>query len=364
MKYSNEFKKQCIKYYETHTREETFEKFKDDSGIYNLNSFKSNLGRWKNQVQISEPMKDAATLGFDNLPTNATVQMDADGNIKQAWVRSKPNELDGESIVCDIIKNQKPIDNNKLAKGKSSGGLLEISFDDMHFGVAFFEDYKYVLEQTCGLIESSKWECILIPFGADLLHCDNFKGETGNGTYLGEIDYRRMWEDAIKFYRILFNTCEKNSQKVVCYYTQGNHSPCSSWNLLQLFKSWYPKVEFDDSMGDDNLRKAFAWNGILVLLTHGDTTKSGLRDLKELLIDEFKELFARATTTEMHSSHFHHEISSKDMNGFMARRLSSGVKKDKYSLKKGFSKSSERFQVFEYDHNYLKSIHYINRVEL
>ena len=365
MRYSNEFKRECVRLYkeEHKTYKEVYEIVKSNLCNVNANGFRGQLGKWARDIEISEPMKDASTLGFQNMPQNATVQVDGEGNIKQAWIRSKP-ENDFRLIPAEVIENQKAIENVKYTKAKTNDRLLEIPFDDMHFGIATFEDYEYVLEQTVEIIESRYWESILIPFGADLLHCDNFNGETGNGTYLGEIDYRKMWSDAIKFYRILFSECVKNSKTVYCYYTQGNHSPSSSWDLLQLFKAWFPQVTYNDEMGDCNLRKVFSWHNIFIGLTHGDTSKSGLRDLKELFIEENKMLYAKAKTIEIHCSHFHHEVGSKDMNGCMARRLPTGVVKDDYHKKKGFTMSKERFQVFEYDHNYIKSFHYINRERL
>ena len=280
----------------------------------------------------------------------------------QYWARSTPDkEVSYINILKDTLSIIKPIDKIEVSKQETSNRLLEIPLDDLHFGVAIYKDYESVLKQVVQIIQSRKWECIFVPFGADLIHCDNFKGETSNGTYLGEYDFPKAFNDALRFYRELFVECLENSENVECYYTQGNHSNTGSWTLLQTLKTLYPSIKYNDSVGEGEMRKVFHWNKIFIGLTHGDTISKNLSVIKEIFVEEFLKEYYQSKTKEIHVSHLHHEKETGDVNGCLVRRLPTGVKKDGYHKKHGWTMSVERFQIFEYDHNNLKEIHYIDR---
>lgn len=358
--YSNELKRQCVKDYETMTYKQVYAKHKHELRL-SENGFRSILDKWKNKVNCDQELLDAANLGF-NLPkvTKATVQVGVDGSVKNVWARMAPEE--NEFDINDFLKNLKPIDKIKTSKTKANDRLLVIALDDMHFGLATLEAYKKVLLQVLEVINSHKWECVFISFGADLLHTNDFNNLTSNGTYLGEFDYKQGWTDCLEFYRQIFVASLEKCNNVNCYYTQGNHSASASWDLLQVIKVLYPQVKYNDLYGFENLRKLFTWNGIALGLTHGHTISKKPKEIKEIFSEEFRLDFAKANTRHILVSHLHTEISREDVNGCVVERLPTGVVKGTYDKKHAFTMSKERFKVFEYDHENLKKVHYIDRV--
>lgn len=362
MRYSNEFKRECVRLYreERMTHSQVYEKVKDQLGSTSENGFRGQLGKWASIIDLSEPMLEASTMGYRNVPKNATVHTDAKGHIVQAWIRSSPEEDDLKEAE-NIFKNLKPIDKLKVDKEKRCDRLLEISLPDLHFGVGSLKIYKKVLLQVLEKINSKPWECIFIPFGGDLLHCNDFNGNTSSGTYLGEFDFGKAYADAVEFYRQIFVAAIDSGARVVCYYNQGNHSATASWTLLQGLMKLYPEIEYDDTYGKGNLLKAFTWHKIFIGITHGAKIKKSLADTERQFFKKFRMQFAKAKTIEIHKEHLHHEVGSEDINGSMVRILPSGVVKDDYHKEHGWIMSNERFTLFEYDHKNLKEIHYIDR---
>lgn len=230
--------------------------------------------------------------------------------------------------------------------------LLEIPLFDSHFGISDFEYYIPTQCEIYNKIKSRKWEEIMFIIGQDMLHNDNFKGQTANGTQIESVDIPKAWEDATKFYHPLIESAITQSNKVKIIYSKGNHDESLSWAFVQLIKQRFPEINVDDTFIE---RKAHTFGNVFIGITHGDKARRNLHNLFQV---EFPMQWAKATTREVHSGHLHTE-DCKDWFGTMVRTLATRNKTDKWHMDNGFVGNHKRFMLFEYDENELKSIHYV-----
>ena len=351
-----EVKKKCIELNQNMTTREVYTSYYSKQYDLSFDSFKRQLKRWKKKVIADDELLETGNLSYNFTPHATTVQVNKDGEIVQSWIKSKAEDR----LYIELIENIKslpafkPIEKKQI---KPIDRMLEITFDDMHFGIGTFEDYKETLQDTIEIIESHKYKEINIIIGEDLLHTDDFKGHTSNGTYIGEVDLVKAYNDTLRFYFTLMESSLKNSERVKVTYSVGNHSETISWTIVQVLKVKFPQAEYDDSI--DEYRKVITYGNIFIGITHGDTIKSNLRDVKELFIEENTMAYAKAKIKEIHVAHLHHLKETGDMNGCVVRRLSTKVPADKWHKKHGYTAAVKRFMLFEYSSDKLLSIHYV-----
>jgi predicted phosphodiesterase len=267
-------------------------------------------------------------------------------------VKPKSSGFDLDKLV-ERLSNREPIivpeQNNSVKRVK----LLEISLYDMHFGISTLDDYRNVLEEIIHKIRYREWNKIVIPIGQDLLHTDNFKGQTANGTNIGKVDLEKAFDEALVFYETVITEALKHSNNnVECIYVKGNHDESMTYGLFRVLKAIFPQVEFDTGLEQ---RKAFVWEKIFIGLTHGD---KGANRLMENFMSKFGKLIANAEVREIHSGHLHTEI-TKDKFGLVQRTLATANKTDEWHDDNGFIGANKRFQLFEYSPSTLDAIYYI-----
>ncbi|AYP68242.1 hypothetical protein PQE75_gp237 [Bacillus phage vB_BcoS-136] len=272
-------------------------------------------------------------------------------------VKPRVNGFDIDKLVEMVTAKREPIIVEKENTGNHSK-LLEISLFDMHFGISSLEYYTYHLNEIVSKIRSRKWDTILIVIGQDLLHNDNFRGQTANGTNIDKVNMEVAFDEALMFYESMIEEAIKESKKVECIYVKGNHDESLSYGLFRtLMKSFREEekketISFDSSLKQ---RKAFTWENVFIGLTHGD---KGANRLMENFLSEFGKLIASANIREIHSGHLHTEL-TKDKFGIVQRTLSTANKTDDWHDDNGFIGANKRFQLFEYSSSSLDAIYYI-----
>jgi UDP-2,3-diacylglucosamine pyrophosphatase LpxH len=266
-------------------------------------------------------------------------------------VKPKVNGFDFDRLIELMKQNVKPITINPKYVGKFSK-LLEIPLYDMHFGISSLEYYEKHLKEIVHKIQSRSWEKILFVIGQDLLHNDNFKGQTANGTLIEKVDMVNAFNEALHFYKTLISEALENSQSVECVYVKGNHDESLSYGFFRTLQATFPQVKFEGSLKQ---RLAFTWEKVFIGLSHGD---KGVNRILENFISEYGKLIANADVKEVHLGHLHTE-KSKDQFGITQRTLSTANKTDDWHDDNGFIGANKRFQLFEYSPNSLDAIYYI-----
>ena len=319
-----------------------------------LESFKRTLRLWSTKQFPDDTTLECGTYeGFT--AHNATVQVSKSGEIIQAWIKQKANDLDIDELVAALRVNIDPYVYDKKID-ETANRMLEIPLFDMHWGVSFLDDYVDALDDILYLIHSRHWDEIIIPVGQDFFHNDSIVNPvTTKGTVIDKVDMTRAVKEGRKFITAIIDNSLDNSNKVKVIYTPGNHDRSISWMFMQVLLERYGEDVVDDSM---EYRKVISYGKNSVMITHGDSKQSTAKNLAHIFPISYPEEFAKATTREVHSGHLHHEMES-DIYGVMVRRLSSGVAVDDWLKRQDLVGSHRRFMIFEGDKDSLRSIHYV-----
>lgn len=269
-------------------------------------------------------------------------------------VKPRSNAFSYDRFLELISEKVTPITIDRKNEQESYSKLLEIPLYDMHFGVSSLEFYQPHLNEIIHKIRSRAWDTILIPIGQDLLHNDNFKGQTANGTMIEKVDMEKAFDDALKFYVTIISEAlrPEHSKNVVCVYVKGNHDESSSYGFFRTLKATFPQAEFEGSLKQ---RKGFSWEKVFIGMSHGD---KGANRLIENFMTEFGKLIANAEVREIHTGHLHTEL-SKDKFGIVQRTLATANRTDDWHDDNGFIGANKRFQLFEYSPASLDAIYYI-----
>ena len=328
------------------------EYIKPDSEM-SFRSFGRRMVEWKAKFAADMEKLEAANLGYKFTPHASTVQINAKGEIIQAWI--KQHTEDRLEELLEALKDNTPVTQVYPIKQEEAEGMLEIPLFDMHFGIADMDYYKGTLGEILGVVTGKRWDKIIIPVGQDLFHNDSIaNGITTKGTLIEKVGLKKAVYDAKTFYFNLIDAAISSANEVQVIYSPGNHDKTVGWLFVQILLERYGKGIVDDSMAD---RKAVWWHGCFIGITHGDKKTDTPQGLRGKFTIEFPALFAAAEVREIHTGHLHRE-SSMDEYGVQVRRMSTGNKDDEWTITEGY-KSQKRFMLFEWAPNRLKAIYYV-----
>ena len=317
-------------------------------------SFRRALRKWKTVKYADDLTLDAGTYeGF--IAHNATVQVSGKGEIVQAWIKQRADELDPEEFI-EAIRGTVEKFKYTPRVFDNSFDMLEIPLFDMHWGIAFLNYYESTMNEILTLILSHKWKKIVIPFGQDFFHNDSIvRGQTTKGTNIEKVDMTRAVKEGQTFLYTIIDTAIENADEVEILYTPGNHDLSISWMFVQVLLERYGPKIVDDSL---EYRKVFTYGKNSIMVTHGDSKQASSKNLAQIFPVSFPEEFANASIREVHAGHLHRE-GEADIYGVMVRRLSSANITDDWSDKEDFIGAHKRFMLFEWSLDKLKSIHYV-----
>lgn len=318
----------------------------------NLASFKRTLRTWKGKVEADSKLLEAGNLGYGYIPTRTTVQVNAQGEVVQAWIKSHTSD----DIYLELIEEIKKNTSHKVFEiihKPEATGMLEIPFFDMHWGIADLEHYLDALNDTLCLIDKKIYEEINITIGQDNFHNDNFNGTTTKGTQIEKVNMVQAWSNSKTFWYNIIDKAIERSNRVRVIYSKGNHDKAICWAFMQMLKERYGDI-VDDSLDE---RKCITYGDCFVGLTHGEFKRNKPSDLRSQFSVKFPLEFARAKVKEIHTGHLHSE-KEEDNYQVMCRRLSSGNKDDEWTEQEGYS-SIKRFMIFEWSLDKLVAIYYV-----
>jgi hypothetical protein len=317
-------------------------------------AFKGKLRAWR---KLKFPDDTTLVCGtYEGFTAHdATVQVSRTGDIVQAWIKQKANEVDPAEFLKALKQTVEHYEYEPNHFDDASR-MLEIPLFDMHWGIAYMDYYKPVLDDILELIHRIHWDRIVIPFGQDFFHNDSIiNGQTTKGTNIEKVDMERAVKEGQKFIYAIIDAAIKSANDVRVLYSAGNHDRSISWMFMQVLLERYGPTIVDDSLES---RKVIVYGKNSIMVTHGESKQATAKNLAHIFPISFPEEFANADTREVHSGHLHTEA-EEDIYGVMVRRLSSGCKVDGWSDKEDFVGAHRRFMIFEWDENKLKSIHYI-----
>lgn len=349
-----DIKRKCIELAQAgKSYSEIYREYIKDNSTMSFKSFGRRMAEWKAKEAKDAEMLDGANLSYKFTPHASTVQVNARGEVVQAWIKQHTESHIEE--LLEALRDNTPAAQICPLQRTEAEGMLEIPLFDMHFGVADLEYYKDTLAEILAIIESKAWDKIVIPVGQDLFHNDSIvNGITTKGTQIEKVGMKKAVYDAKTFYFNIIDTAIRNANEVRVIYSPGNHDKTVGWLFVQILLERYGKQIVDDSLAD---RKAVWWNGCFIGITHGDKRTDTPQGLRGKFTMEFPALFATAKVREIHTGHLHRE-SSMDEYGVQVRRMSTGNKDDEWTITEGY-KAQKRFMLFEWVPDKLRAIYYV-----
>lgn len=352
MKIPYSLKKQCVDMASAgKSQREVYNKlFSLEHPEMGFETFRHKLRLWQKCKMADEKTLYSGTYkGF--IPHAATVQINGDGEVTQAWIKQITTDSEWNELLETIRENVKPEKIEPLTDSNASG-MLEIPLFDMHFPIGTYEYYKPTQAEIIQIIQSRSWEEINIIIGQDLFHNNDMRGHTAKGTQIEQVDIPLAWSDARRFWLPIINEAIKNSGKVKIIYSKGNHDECLAWAFVQELMARFPQAEVDDSL---NPKKVIHWRHCFIGTGHCETTNNA-KDIFASFVCKFPVEFAESDVREMHLGHLHCESIDK---GMMVRRLCSNVPVDVWNDNNGYNTAQKRFQIFEWEPGRLKAIYYV-----
>lgn len=346
-----EIKKKCVDAYNSgQTAKEIYNNiYRGENRKATFESFCRSLRQWRKKVFPDPKTLYSGTYeGFT--AHNATVQVNANGEIVQAWIKQELDDSQWDLLLRAIHDNTEPV---KIKPESGYGiGMLEIPLFDLHLPLS---DHTDTIKQLLDIIERKKWQEINIVIGQDMFHNDDMRGRTASGRQIEKVDIPVAWEMAKNIWYNIIETSIRQSETVNVIYSIGNHDESLAWAFIQMLKDRYPQVNVDDRFKQ---RKCIFWKNCFIGLTHGNYAKNKNQDLRGQFTIEFPEEFSKSSVREIHAGHLHRE-SEGDLYGVMIRRLSRNGITDRWSEDEGYVGAHKRFMVFEWMPGLLKAIYYI-----
>lgn len=224
-----------------------------------------------------------------------------------------------DAMLADIEQDTKlrPRFKHKAPKPSPDAHAREVCVFDAHLGKYAWgeesgEDYdsniaaERVRTAVSDLLEQSapyRCEETILPVGNDLLHVDNYAGNTTMGTPQDrDTRYQLMFRRTRGLMSWLIASCaERTNVRVVVI--PGNHDSLSAWTLGEVLAAEYandPRVTFD---GSPRKRKYVQYGKNLIGYAHGHNEPH--KRLPEIMAAEVPDLWAATTTREFHLGHYH-----------------------------------------------------------
>lgn len=205
-------------------------------------------------------------------------------------------------------------------------------------------------------IEDYELHKIVFVIGNDILHTDNTKRQTKNGT---QQDTDGMWFENFMVAKQLYVWCiETLMQKadVHVVFCPSNHDYQSGYFLADTMESWFrnnKNVSFNCTM---HHRKYVAYGSTLMGFSHGDGAKDS--DLSDIMKTEAKKAWSNVKYGCWFLNHLHHSIKktkkrqiTKDVYDVTVFRTNDEEIQDKVNVH--YSKSPSGTDTWHYEKGYL-----------
>lgn len=279
---------------------------------------------------------------------------------KHYSIHAKGDLPDYHSLKDEIVEEMKkhaPKYTKIKREAIIDGHMLVLSPADIHIGKlsrAFEtgEEYnsqiavKRVHEGVHGILNKCSGfnlEKIILIVGNDILHVDNPKRQTTNGT---PQDTDGQWFDnfltAKRLYVDIIETlCGIADVHVI--FNRSNHDHMSGFFLADTIHSWFsrhPNITFDIDLKD---RKYTTYGVNLIGSTHGDGAKIELLPL--LMAQECPVNWGMTKHRYIYTHHVHHKI-SKDFAGVTVEALRSPSSADGWHSRNGYQHAPKAIEGF------------------
>lgn len=274
-------------------------------------------------------------------------------------VKAKNNYEINISDINRFFENFKSenVSVNRTEKNRENfyGKTLLINLADAHFGnnIENFSAREIIIrlvEKVRNKILFSKQDFSKIYFInlGDILHIDNYQGQTTSGTQVGERgSFYSIWEDALKTMidsiDILSEVCPVEFISIC-----GNHDKISSFTIAKALEYYYK--ENDNVLIDSDFkhRKYRVIGNSLFGFVHGDLPS---KNVPSVLQREAREDFGKTKYSYVLLGHIHH-TNIVDVDGVIVSHLPSITPPDEWHKGEGYTGAWRGTNCYVVDDNF------------
>jgi len=176
---------------------------------------------------------------------------------------------------------------------------------------------KQVLEGQAALYQMTKpfgVSDILLPLGNDIVHVNNNRNETTNGTHqdsYGSVESQMYL--AAELYIRSIEMFSQNHNVWLCH-VPSNHDKETGWSVSQAVSRYFqgsknPRVHVREELMSQQYRKYFVFGENLIMLHHGDMRKE--EKLLGLITAEAREAVSKTNRIYVYQGDTHHKTLSR-----------------------------------------------------
>jgi metallophosphoesterase superfamily enzyme len=342
------------------------------AGTLSIRAVAKELGCAANTVQghIDRMKKKLNQEGADpdRFAPGSTTQTDADGEIKQQWVRTPKEHDEIQRVAEDVLdglsaeiprfpKTKKP----KISKSAKDYQNLFV-FGDAHLNMRAWAaecsgkdwDLKIAIqrhrEAIVKMIENALPAATarLISLG-DLLHNDGLRPQTFSGTDV-DVDGRMSLslDETLMLLRLMTDLLLEKYSYLDVVLARGNHAPTMELVISKMMAIAYenePRVNIVDNTGK---HIPLVWEKNFQLVTHGD--KLTHQKKADIATSIYKHLHGAANFTHILSGHLHHR-DQKSISGCLSEVYEVLPTSDAWHTEGGWVTSDQSATVLRYHKN-------------
>lgn len=287
---------------------------------YVISSLSEKIGdKYVKQVKAPGPVFEAPAT---HVTGKLTVNLDAEGRVKQSWPRFEPNKLAQDAAMkaaASAFAETLPRAERTPAPTHCVDSLLSLyALTDLHLGALAWNEETgggdWDLDIAEKLIDDwfaaaidlapSSGTAILAQLG-DLLHWDGFESVTPTNRHVldGDSRFDKMVRVAIRVVRKIVRALLSKHERVHIIMADANHDPASEAWLRGFMAAHYedePRVTVDSSAGTYYVYKH---GDVSLFFHHGHRRKIG--NVDSVFAGKYREIYGNTKFSYAHIGHLH-----------------------------------------------------------
>ena len=294
--------------------------------------------------------------GFQNVPEGhfvkgVSVLEDADGNVKQRWVKTNNDAEDIadklERVIGGLIDGIRPTKAVQCAQICDDDLLTAYIVSDFHLGqysslseVGEAWDLGIAYDTLCGFIDlavkraPNSHTALLVDLG-DFLHADGILPLTPASKHVLDASgrFHEVIDIAISLFDYMIEKLLQNHKFVHVIIAEGNHNESSyKWMRRAVERKYInePRLSFDKT---EHPYYAYNWGKNALFFHHGHKKK--IADIAPVFVAEYRDMYGQTDWAYCHMGHLHH-IDGKESNMMRVKQHSTLAAKDAHSKRHGY----------------------------
>lgn len=287
---------------------------------------------------IPHDVHESAPIGHTS--GKRTVQLDAEGNLIQEWVRLHPEANALESVAAGLAEGLRGKHPDIKPAKATNDRCVVFPVADPHIGLYCWgeetgDDYDlatgvalHLAAFRMLLMTMCPAERVVLAFLGDMVHSDSRRAVTElSGHHLDTDDrYQKVVRETAKMMREMVVLAAKKAKQVDVFVVQGNHDWHTASCLSLLMEAYFENVKHVHVDDTPCKQKYFVHGTCLRGLAHGDTEKP--QRLKDAMTEH--ESWSACKDRAWYTGHIH-QRRVEEFNNCIVESFSTLAGKDSYA---------------------------------